>query len=338
MELLKSYDPYTVRRNIPENFSEEDRALFHHELERQFDGFRIVSYCSVWIDSGGLVAKKFSLVEKESLVNLRIGKHESFKWVKQSAKLHAKKRKAHVEKAIWITERWSHGYFHWFCDALTRYFILPEKKLDYIIILPAHYAEFSYIKASLAYLDLKHFFVSRGEKIFAENLIMAEPTSKTGNYFPEAIRKVSSALKFSANPELSNKRFYISRNKAKIRQLLNETECLPILEKHGFSLVYLEDYSFTDQMELMATAEAIIGVHGAGFTNLLACPRGTITIEIRGVNDNKNNCFFSLASALDSPYYYIKASENPTASDCVGNVFLDPAILDNALKQIFPEK
>ena len=39
--------------------------------------------------------------------------------------------------------------------------------------------------------------------------------------------------------------------------------------KYRFKTVYLEDYEISDQITLMANAELIAGIHGAGLTNLI---------------------------------------------------------------------
>jgi capsular polysaccharide biosynthesis protein len=91
-------------------------------------------------------------------------------------------------------------------------------------------------------------------------------------------------------------------------------------------------------MDLISNADVLMGVHGAGLTNMLACKSDCRIIELRGSQDTTNNCFFSLASALELDYYYFMTKENPTATDKVGNVDVDPVLLRDFLLTHFPFK
>ncbi|HLP78489.1 MAG TPA: glycosyltransferase family 61 protein [Candidatus Paceibacterota bacterium] len=75
-------------------------------------------------------------------------------------------------------------------------------------------------------------------------------------------------------------RIYISRAKAKHRRLSNEAEVIRRLERIGFRPVHLEELSLPEQIALFRNAEAIVGVHGAGFVNLAFCSPGTKVLEI----------------------------------------------------------
>ena len=51
------------------------------------------------------------------------------------------------------------------------------------------------------------------------------------------------------------------------------------LSKYDFETVYLEGMSIVEQILLFQTAEFVVGVHGAGLTNLVFCEPGTKVIE-----------------------------------------------------------
>lgn len=73
---------------------------------------------------------------------------------------------------------------------------------------------------------------------------------------------------------------YISRSKARNRQVTNEAEVIDFLKTHGFKIVYLEDISVFEQAELFHQAKIIIGPHGSGFANLIFAQPNTKIIEI----------------------------------------------------------
>jgi capsular polysaccharide biosynthesis protein len=98
---------------------------------------------------------------------------------------------------------------------------------------------------------------------------------------------------FSIDP-LQPRRIYISRRSARWRRVINEAEVLACLHPWGFAPVQMETLSLPEQIALMQGAEAVIGIHGAGLTNLAFCPPGTTVIEI-------------LPSSAVLPYFWIIA-------------------------------
>ncbi len=333
--MLVNYSSYSVHRALPRNIVHEDVHLFKHELDRSFDGFSGYLFERVWLDSGGIISKPFHLVYPESLCNIKVEKSDYIKRIKQSAKIILKRHIGQHKEGIWISERWSHGYFHWFCDALTRLIAWNDfQDRSNHLILPEHYSNYKYIVESISFFGFTASFLPRGSTLFVNQLFMMEPTARPGNYHPPTIKKLNAFIRSKISDCAIKSRIYISRSKAKVRRVLNESQCIPILHAFGFEVVHLEDLDFELQMKKLASAEVIMGIHGAGLTNMLAAKSGTTIIEIRGEQDDKNNCFFSLAGALENPYYYIKVTENPTETDRVGNVSIDPDYLKNCLDQI----
>ena len=53
---------------------------------------------------------------------------------------------------------------------------------------------------------------------------------------------------------------------------MNEDECASVLTRHGFRFVHPETLSFDEETKLFASAEIVVGLHGAGLANLLFCP------------------------------------------------------------------
>lgn len=75
-------------------------------------------------------------------------------------------------------------------------------------------------------------------------------------------------------------KIYISRKKSKIRSIENEEEVERCLKKYGFSIVYLEEMSFSEQVACLRAAKIIVGLHGAGMTNILWANQECKILEI----------------------------------------------------------
>ncbi len=78
------------------------------------------------------------------------------------------------------------------------------------------------------------------------------------------------------------KRIYVSRADAKIRRITNDKDVADLLKtKYGFEICSLSGVPFAEQVALFASAEIVVGAHGAGLANCLFTKgRGTALVEI----------------------------------------------------------
>jgi len=66
--------------------------------------------------------------------------------------------------------------------------------------------------------------------------------------------------------QIKGKYTYISRCKAQVRRVTNESDALEGLKRLGVSVYWMEDLSFVDQIKLFAESELITGPHGAAYS------------------------------------------------------------------------
>jgi hypothetical protein len=124
-----------------------------------------------------------------------------------------------------------------------------------------------------------------------------------------------------ANTETGNKFIYISRRFSQ-RSHPNEIELEQALKDYGFKTLYLEELSWSDQLEAFATAEIIVAQHGAGLANLVFCshPKKVKVIELMPTTW-ANPCFAVLAQILDMVYStIIYDPEDSTAQTIIQKV------------------
>ena len=72
-----------------------------------------------------------------------------------------------------------------------------------------------------------------------------------------------------------------SKTFGKTFKIINETEVKNYLIKKGFSIIALSELSFLEQINLFSNAKQIIGLHGAGFANLVFCKPETLALEVK---------------------------------------------------------
>ncbi|MEB3333649.1 MAG: glycosyltransferase family 61 protein [Cyanobacteriota bacterium] len=93
------------------------------------------------------------------------------------------------------------------------------------------------------------------------------------------------------------RRLFISRQGARSRRCLNEDALMAQLAPLGFERLHLEALPMRQQLEAFASAEVVVGVHGAGLTNLVACRQGATLVELLP-GDGPFNHYFLMASLL----------------------------------------
>ena len=242
--------------------------------------------------------------------------------------------------AIWITDNWSCGYFHWMCDALPRLElaleVFPAGELT--LMLPNKFHRAKYFLESLKAFGLREIqILNRFERIECKELVFPSHLAMTGNHRPETLAKMRSRFQEECGVKRvrQNNRIYISRRLANRRRIANEDAILPILKRHGFETLVAEELSWGEQVETCASAQLMVSNHGAGLTNMMMMSPGAKVLEIRNTSNQDLNCYFTLADALNHPYFYLLASKvNPEKPSHWADVVVDPKELDQTLSRI----
>lgn len=76
------------------------------------------------------------------------------------------------------------------------------------------------------------------------------------------------------------RRVFISRQRSDRRRCLNEPHLFSVLAAHGFERHCLEDLSVIQQLNLFSESIVVVGAHGAGLSNLVACHPEASIVEL----------------------------------------------------------
>lgn len=310
------------------DFSAEEKSTLGLKDSYLLPECRMKNKSEVWLMSDGSVFESWKL-DLDSLRDPE-GMKGVYDWKKKSKFFFYKKVKLPEIQGPWFTvlDHWSHEYYHWFLDALPRiYWILKSCPKPPGLILAERY-QTPYVKWCLEQLDLDVVvYLRRKEKAFVENLILPGFCSSFEAHRPRLARGLQSI--FPSSPSCL-KKIYISREKARYRKIKNESELKTLLEQYGYQIVIAEDLSFDDQIKIFSQTKVLIGLHGAGLTNMLFMrPEGQV-IELRKEEISRNkagfqknafeNTYLNLALALNHKYDYIlgkgeDGSESATTAD-----------------------
>jgi len=199
------------------------------------------------------------------------------------------------------------GYYHWVIEVLPRLFAYeataPEHPQLIVNSLQSGFQVESlellgFPKGALLELDTDHLQL---EKLYVPSYIGINP--HTLDWLRQ---RLFAAVDPQPPGESLGKRVYITRRLADKRRIVNENELEQILSEHGFIIAELETLSFAEQVRLFAGAEVIVGLHGAGFTNMVFAPPGCRVLEI--VHPGYVNVmFYMLAEVLHQRYWFCTA-------------------------------
>jgi capsular polysaccharide biosynthesis protein len=237
--------------------------------------------------------------------------------------------------AAWFLEVWYGNYFHWMIFHLPKLLLLEELGWNGPIIGPSasKSTECTFLGQTLSAVG-----VPPATCIQADSKLFEVERLAVVNLDPFPERLLDQLRSRLARPTRGSRlrRFYISRKgsawSAWKRRLVNEAEIVPLLLRRGFEILDPGLLSLTAQAEAMAEAGVVLGLHGAGLTNMILCKPGTTIAEITDPIRFPNPLYYGLASALGHHYWLIRG-ETIDDGQPVGlrDFRLDPKELDELL-------
>ena len=219
--------------------------------------------------------------------------------------------------------RFDDEFFHWFTDYLPRVLGLEayERRTGKkpAVLLPPDPP--AWLTDSLAWAGVEddRWMTYPGSRVHVEELVV--PSMRRHAYdnavkgwsivSSAALRELRDRIRgaVGATPS-SDERVYVSRADSDSRRVVNEEAVLDALRDHGFERHVLSEYSLTEQVELFAGADAVVGPHGAGLVNTMYGNDLTV-VELFG--DTVNPCYYSIATGLGCDYGYLRCE--PSGAD-----------------------
>lgn len=266
------------------------------------------------LDQGRVIGTECFVVTKDDCVI----KETSYRPLKKlDKKIFLPKVQKTDEVVVVIGQRASKNYFHWMCDILPKIEMIQESGLAYDkLYIP--YAKLPFQTETLKKLKIDfNKVITPNEHTHLEAKLLIVPVLCSyidtdipqfdDHYYPRIARFYQKLFLESTSQQTPYKRLYIARKTPQVtssyRKLTNEEEFWPLLEAHGFEKIYLEELTVQQQAELFAQAEAIIGNHGAGFTNLVFANPGTKVLEFHHEGFLRDH-YCKIAQWLNLEYHF----------------------------------
>jgi len=192
------------------------------------------------------------------------------------------------------------NYWHWLFDVLPRLMIFDSlknknQKIDFYLF-PDLDKKFQIQTLDFLKISNQKRLSSKYFRHFSSNeiIITSHPYTLLNNPDLDSLNIPAWIIDYLKNKFLTvmiqNKnnsksfpsKIYINRKDGtSFRYIINEKEVEKNLKDKGFSSVTLSDYSFLDQISLFHNAKKIVGLHGAGFANIIFCKPNTEILELK---------------------------------------------------------
>lgn len=116
--------------------------------------------------------------------------------------------------------------------------------------------------------------------LFSSNIIVQQLRRPAHYCAPWATEFLRRSLNIPERSPKAGRKLMISRGSEASRKIVNWNEVRPMIAARGYEIVELEGLSASQQIDLFSDVERIIGVHGAGLTNLIFAPKDANIFEI----------------------------------------------------------
>jgi len=239
-----------------------------------------------------------------------------------------------------------HNYFHWLFDVLPRIAILENnKKIDKpdYYLLPS--LKHTYQKQTLKKLNIPLSKLLDGEKnkhFSCDKLYVVDHPYNFNNNPSKSISNIPqwiiSWLKEKCEfDNIKNQSYfdkiYIDRSDSlhkEKRFLTNNHDVREYLKSIDFKILKLSELSFTEQVETFKNAKIIVGLHGAGFANIIFSRPGTKIIELQ--SSTAGDVIRNIALQCNLNYKKIsKESRNLSLTHMQGDINIDLKELEKVI-------
>lgn len=230
-----------------------------------------------------------------------------------------------IDFACSLVDYWSYLYAHWLFEVFTRFEALKyySQKTGKMPPLIIHKNPSIWQAHSLALMGypIENCLQWESNIVKVKHLVICSKRREIGRTSPQACHWVREQIFSHLDREAPvniplNPNIFISRRKARSRQIVNEDEVIDTLSKWDFVPYVLEDFDWQDQVKLFRQARIIIAPHGAGLTNMIFASPETKILELFG--RKISHAFYALAKGLNLEYgcIFCEPREEKILVDC----------------------
>lgn len=242
-----------------------------------------------------------------------------------------KKRKK-LDRAILFDGRVGINYFYFFTEVINKMWLLDKiegyKNITFIIgerTFNRKYFQYVYHNSELK--NYNWIVQGRDEYIEIDELYLLRPMQYEGRYF-ESMKRL---LDKGENKNI-NRRVFLNRSVKARRYVENFDEIKPVLEKYNFEITDTDGAELDYEVNLFGSVKYLIGLHGAGNTNIIFSDKQLRFLEINPAN--RISCqYYWIARSLGIAYYDVILGGELAGEKGKGEkgFYVDPRKLEKAI-------
>lgn len=273
----------------------------------------------------------WGIVDKNQLIYFSLGFSRAPYVRKPNLRGRATAKKVVFPKVISLRDTGEENYFHAYNDVFAKLLLLRDHALldasASVVVTRVLWDKpyFQTLKNKAWFKDL-NWYVQTNEWIETQHVIFCKPYTHTKKYLHElaAIMKPTTG---------GNDRIMLTRSRASLRFIENETEVFQILARYGFTKLDASGMSLQQQVETFSRASHVVAIHGAGITNIIYRQQTLHLLEIFHHNEYLPFHYIMLARIFGFEYAAVCGQKGQHAA--VGGFYIDPNEVEAYCKSVF---
>jgi len=193
------------------------------------------------------------------------------------------------------------NYWHFLHDLLGQVALARQNKIDAPILISKAFSERGFFKMALqksAVLASAKWIIQDKQYIKAGKAYFLQTKPNSMKQF----FGVLDLLEVANSDKETKRKIFLTRNKSRIRFLNNSSRIEKIAQQYGFEIIDADTLSFPEQIQLFGETAYLIGIHGAGLTNVIFRLNAPLTVFELLPKDYIEPHYFWLAKGMGHKY------------------------------------
>lgn len=196
------------------------------------------------------------------------------------------------------------NYWHFLSDMLGIIVLIDKHGFpqDIPLVITKKLADQPFFKQVIEYgtgLQKRNWVVQDKEYILADHVFFCQKMPNRKDQF-------EGLLKYLDIPDADknkNRKVYVSRSPLRARFINNDNEIQKIASRHGFEIIDCDNLSFSQQVSMFSECSHVIGIHGAGLTNIVWRKNAPMCLLELFAQDYVHPGYFWLAKSFNKKYF-----------------------------------
>ena len=222
------------------------------------------------------------------------------------------------------------NYYHFYNDVLAKLFFLEEKiglSPDIPLLISKKLYDrpfFQYFQQHPYLRDRQWIVQGEDQYIRSRRTYFCKPLTHTPHYYSRVLAMVRAEDLQPGGP--TDRRLFITRSPKRLRFIENNDEIAAICQKLGFEAIDFDKLTLQQQIWAISQARYVVGIHGAGLTNMLF--RGGQPLGLLEIYPPSNYFpFHYILMANQLGYQYDGLIGQPGKTRFSGGFYVDPTEL-----------